>query len=239
MSLRRSVSLRQQFIKFPTGQQVSDTKNSFFRVAGFPNVLGCVDGTHIPIMRPKENEVDFVNRKSFHSLNCQMCCDSNFKITSCVATWPGSVHDSRIFRSSALCLQFENGDHDGFLLGDSGYCCRSFLLTPFLNAGSPAEQRYNDSLCRTRVIIEQTFGIFKKRRFQCLQKGLATDPKMASIYIVASVVLHNYGIERRDIIDIDRQQPAPQPSFQTPPNQQIANDGARMRKHIVDTFFSS
>ena len=39
----------------------------------------------------------------------QMCCDANFKFTSCNASWPGSVHDSRIFRTSALCLQFENG----------------------------------------------------------------------------------------------------------------------------------
>lgn len=39
----------------------------------------------------------------------QMCCDASFVITSCVAGWPGSMHDSRIFRQSRLCAQFENG----------------------------------------------------------------------------------------------------------------------------------
>lgn len=38
-----------------------------------------------------------------------MTCDAKFHITSCVAKWPGSVHDSRIFRDSQLCSSFENG----------------------------------------------------------------------------------------------------------------------------------
>jgi len=44
------------------------------------------------------------------ALQCfQMVCDPNFRITSVVARWPGSVHDSRIWTTSGLCHQFENG----------------------------------------------------------------------------------------------------------------------------------
>ena len=43
-----------------------------FNIAGFPNVIGCVDGTHIPIIAPSVDEVDYVNRKSFHSINVQV-----------------------------------------------------------------------------------------------------------------------------------------------------------------------
>ena len=39
--------------------------------AGFPKVLGCIDGTVIRIGKTVENEVDFINRKSNHSLNVQ------------------------------------------------------------------------------------------------------------------------------------------------------------------------
>lgn len=39
---------------------------------GFPKVLGCIDGTQIRIRKPVENEVDFVNRKGYHSLNVQV-----------------------------------------------------------------------------------------------------------------------------------------------------------------------
>ncbi|XP_039618160.1 zinc finger protein 665-like [Polypterus senegalus] len=37
----------------------------------FPNVIGCIDGTHIPIKAPSMNEGDYVNRKSIHSINVQ------------------------------------------------------------------------------------------------------------------------------------------------------------------------
>ena len=39
-----------QFIKFPaTDAEFIRTKQQFFEIAGFPNVLGAVDGTHIAI----------------------------------------------------------------------------------------------------------------------------------------------------------------------------------------------
>jgi len=39
---------------------------------GFPSVLGRIDGTHIKIMAPRENEAEYVNRKGVHSLNVQV-----------------------------------------------------------------------------------------------------------------------------------------------------------------------
>lgn len=101
----------------------------------------------------------------------RMVCDYEFRITSVCANWPGSVHDSRIWRESALCTQFESGEHNGLILGDSGCPCRRFLMTPFLNPTTEAQQKYNSSLCRTRVLVEQSFGILK-RRFACLQGTL-------------------------------------------------------------------
>ena len=34
-----------------------------------PSVIGLVDGTHIPIVRPHINESCYVNRKGYHSIN--------------------------------------------------------------------------------------------------------------------------------------------------------------------------
>ncbi|KAI0242906.1 putative nuclease HARBI1 [Lamellibrachia satsuma] len=71
------------------GQRAIKNKQAFSKIAGFPNVLSCVDETHIRPQRPQDNEADYVNRKGYHSLNAQMCCDASFLITSCTARWPG------------------------------------------------------------------------------------------------------------------------------------------------------
>ncbi|KAK6172692.1 hypothetical protein SNE40_016303 [Patella caerulea] len=125
------------FIKFPVGEDAKRVMEGFRKIAGFPKVLGCVDGTQIKIATPTENENDFINRKGVHALNVQMICDSKFRITSLCANWPGSVHDSRIWRQCELNNQFQNGIHDGLLLGDSGYPCLKYLMTPFLNPSNP------------------------------------------------------------------------------------------------------
>lgn len=36
---------------------------------GVPLCLGCVDGTHIPILAPKGNEKAYINRENYHSVN--------------------------------------------------------------------------------------------------------------------------------------------------------------------------
>lgn len=54
----------------------------------------------------------------------------------------------------------------------------------------------------TRVKIEQTFGFLKKRS-ACLHSGLRTNPEKACDIILACAVLHNIGIDRNDILDID------------------------------------
>jgi hypothetical protein len=60
--------------------QRNKIKADFFRVGDFPNVIGTVDGTHVRIQAPHEDEPSFVNRKGFHSINVQDICDAEGKI---------------------------------------------------------------------------------------------------------------------------------------------------------------
>lgn len=57
-------------------------------------------------------------------------------IFNLVASWPGSAHDSRIFDNSSARVQYERGTVPGILLGDKGYPCRSYLMTPFRDTGT-------------------------------------------------------------------------------------------------------
>lgn len=116
---------------FPTRQEEDAIAEHFFNYSGFPKVCGVIDGTHVQIQAPTEHEDQFVNRKNYHSINVQIVCNHVNKITNVVAKWPGSTHDARILDESRLAHEFQDGSHKGLLLGDSGYPCRSWLMTPF------------------------------------------------------------------------------------------------------------
>ena len=71
--------------------------------------------------------------------------DSNQMIRNVVAKWPGSSHDSRELRDSALYHLFNDGGGNGTILGDSGYPCLRWLMTPYPHVDDPdtPQGRYN------------------------------------------------------------------------------------------------
>ncbi|XP_033971453.1 putative nuclease HARBI1 [Trematomus bernacchii] len=189
--------LAESFIVFPGTCPTQMIKEGFYSMAGFPRVLGCIYCTHIPISASLgENEGDYVNRKSFHSLNIQATCDHRCLITSLDAKWPGSVHDSRIFSESSLCHKLEQGVFSGVLLGDRGYACQPFLMTPYPDPGEGPQTTFNVAHTKTRVRIEMTFGLLKAR-FTCL-RGLRVALERAVPIITACVVLHNIATMRNE-----------------------------------------
>lgn len=59
-----------KYIKFPrTETERVHVSREFNDKFGFPGVLGCIDGTHIAIIRPGQYEEAYFNRKYYHSLN--------------------------------------------------------------------------------------------------------------------------------------------------------------------------
>ena len=78
----------------------------------------------------------------------------------------------------------------GVLVGDSGYPLRPYLITPLLHPQTRAERRFNRAHCRSRVVVENLFGVWK-RRFPCLQLVLRLEVEITLAVIVACAVLHN------------------------------------------------
>ena len=78
-------------------------------------------------------------------------------------------------------------------MGDSGYACQPFMMTPYSNPSTPAEAAYNNAHCKTRVKIEQTFGQWK-RRFHVLHSEIRMAPEKVCIIIGACAILHNIAI---------------------------------------------
>lgn len=60
------------FIKWPIGDYAAGVMRGFEEASGFPRIIGAIDGTHIKIDAPKENAVDYINRKGYHSVHLQV-----------------------------------------------------------------------------------------------------------------------------------------------------------------------
>ena len=108
-----------------------------------------------------------------------------------IAKWPGSAHDSHIFRTSSVAQDLDGTSLDsGVLLGDSGYACLPNLVTPYHNPVTREERNFNRSLKSTRSIIERAFGVLK-RRFHILHSEIRMSPNRVCTIIAACFVLHN------------------------------------------------
>ena len=96
-----------QLIKFPVEEEeVTDTTAQFLNRFGFPQVIGCIDGTHIPVKQPSGNAHDYMSYKLFYSINCQAICNAFGQFLNVEIKWPGSVHDARVFANSEIQKSF-------------------------------------------------------------------------------------------------------------------------------------
>ena|SRR5258705_10716709 len=124
----------------------------------------------------------------------QIVCGADTRVLDVVARWRGSAHDSRIFDACQLKERYERGELAGLLLGDSGYGCRSYLLTPLRNPRTPAKVRYNNVHISTRGKVEKCFGIWKSW-FRTMGSKARTMLDTTKACIVAMCVLHNMAVE--------------------------------------------
>lgn len=157
--------------------------------------------------------------------------------TNVVAKWPGSTHDSHIFRTSTVSCQMEQGGYgldDGLLLGDSGYACSPYLMTPYTQPKTRAEEKFNRAHKITRSVIERTFGLLK-RRFHILHSEIRMSPERVCTIIIACCVLHNLAIMFRepelDDIEVDEN------NFEIHERYYGPENGQAVRQHITNTFF--
>ncbi|KAF1371909.1 hypothetical protein PFLUV_G00274340 [Perca fluviatilis] len=76
------------------------------------------------------------------------------------------------------------------LLGDSGYPCKPWLLTPYLQPRQGPQLNYNRAHKTTRAVVERGIGQLK-RRFHVLHGEVRLRPEKVSKVIIACAILHN------------------------------------------------
>ena len=73
-----------------------------------PQTVGAIDGTHIEINSPTgDSKIDYFNRKQRYSVSTQAVVGCNLKFLDIATDYPGSIHDARILRDSALYIHAE------------------------------------------------------------------------------------------------------------------------------------
>ncbi|KAJ8916417.1 hypothetical protein NQ315_014628 [Exocentrus adspersus] len=193
-------NLSQEIIKWPTDEE-KPVCEEHFRAKGFPRVIGAIDGSHIRIDKPVDDSDSYIKRKSYHSIQMQAICDHEKKIIDLFVGYPGSVHDSRVFRNSSFYRTMAEKCGDYFILADSGYPLTTHVLTPFRDRGQLTNRQinYNVKLCRNRYTIEHCFGILKQK-FRQLYHIKIRDIRFIVHTIRAACVLHNIALQ--DGIDL-------------------------------------
>ena len=81
-----------KYFKLPKNESEMRKKISEFEVMFcMPQAFGCIDGTHIPILRPIDNSQDYFCYKMFFSLNVQAISNYRGLFMDVDCRWPGSV----------------------------------------------------------------------------------------------------------------------------------------------------
>ena len=198
-----------EFIKFPKTTLETGAKiRSFCDFTGckIPQILGAIDGTHIEILAPSsDSKVDYFNRKQKFTVNTQVVIGANLEFLDVATGYPGSVHDARVLRSSALFQQaktqiilstplkdVDNVKISPLLLSDSAYRATLSQVKPYKQniMLNHSQKKFNKALSSTRVTIERAFGVLKGH-WRCLLKRLDNNLENIPDIILACCVLHN------------------------------------------------
>jgi hypothetical protein len=192
--LKQIVAKANLWIKFPsTLADIRISQQLWQENFEMPGAIGALDCTHVKIWKPGGRRAygdEYINRKGVASINVQASCDAQERFTSIDANWPGSVHDSRIWKNSDVGRLMANSRGDGHLLGDEGYGVAPWLMTPYGNPVQPHERTFNRIHKKERAVIERCFGQ-QKKRFPILQGQVRLRIQKVPSVVVACCVLHN------------------------------------------------
>ncbi|CAI6009126.1 unnamed protein product [Closterium sp. NIES-65] len=192
------------WVRFPTREELPEMAREFAAVKGVPAVVGAVDGTHIHMKGMEGHKTEYWTRKSAYAVQLQVTCDARGRIWDYLIGYPGSAHDMRVFKESALLERLQNGDIAPYqIVGDAAYPLREYCLTP-LHAPRGEDlmddwaQTFNYCQSATRMAVERCIGAFKGR-WRIF--GQRNDCRLWRLLAGAAccIILHNMCEDMQDV----------------------------------------
>ena len=189
-------------ITMPTEHEMQKTSDYFEDKYGIAGMGFGVDGTLVRLgVQPSAHLLpeglipqDFWCRKMFYALNVLIAGDHRRLVRNVIATFAGSTHDARAWRSSAMKAYIE-AQRRFYGVADSPYPISRTLMKPFpQNELTQRKRAFNKALCAARTeMTEDLIGILKQR-YPCLRLGLRMKPERCSMAVIAACTLHNLSI---------------------------------------------
>ena len=195
-----------KYVCIPQNEKLRETIDGFRCWWGFPQTVGAIDGTHIPILWPQECASDYYNRKGYYSILMQATVDFRGLFMDVNIGWPGKcmmlvflfiLHASEkgamvytLFPDWPITLAGVKVQL--LLLGNPTYPLLPWLMKPYLDNASttPQEHHFNYRLSRARMVVENSFGCLKGR-WRCLLKRLDLQTSNIPNVVASCVVLLN------------------------------------------------
>lgn len=94
-------------IKFPSEAEAIKNSHLFKDRSKIPNIIGAIDGSHIPILPPSDGYRDFVNRKGWPSFILQGIVGPNYQFLDISIQQPGRSHVVAAFMGSSIYKNIE------------------------------------------------------------------------------------------------------------------------------------
>ncbi|RVX11459.1 L10-interacting MYB domain-containing protein [Vitis vinifera] len=171
----------------------------------FKNCIGVINGTHIPVVVPRDRKIPYIGRKGVTTQNVMAVCDFNMCFTFAWAGWEGAAHDARVFLEALRRpeLGFPHPPRGKYYLVDAGYPQMSgylgtykgerYHLPDFRRGSSPKGKKeiFNHRHSSLRCTIERTFAVLKNRWRMLREMHSFPLEKQVKI-VIASMALHNF-----------------------------------------------
>ena len=126
-----------------------------------------IDGCLFKILKLRvHGDVYVSGRKGYPCLNVQATCDGASRFTSVDISFPGSVHDARVYRESGLRKKLEQlgADQPYHVLANKAYSVDPQVMPAFkINSRVPNATAFNVVHTRQRIMIKHIFGQVKRR----------------------------------------------------------------------------
>jgi hypothetical protein len=197
------VSLHTAFVRLPPDDWLDPTVECDPKLSAFNGCIGAIDGTHIGAHVPFRTQLPWRNRKGVVTQNVFAAVRQDYSFLYVMAGAEGSINDASLCTQAfARSFRIPEGR---YYVADAGFGYRNDMVLPFpnvryhlqdwRNADVPPENKkelYNLRHSRLRVVVEQAFGILK-RRFKIVRNVGAEYDIDAQVEIVYAVTgLHNF-----------------------------------------------